>query len=193
MTNEKDFDKMKWETKMLTKDLELKDKDLELKDKDLKLKDKDLDIKDKLSRVAELTRELANSKSSLAAFNSRALIEFVEKFKIPNFNKRQRKECWVIYFKSEEGSVLFNCLKETNRLWVGIPESMAEKMVHLYSVTSDVQHGRAHNIADGAEIILEKLQSTVQQYNVLKCLAQTYSLNYKELEKYREEDNESSS
>jgi hypothetical protein len=134
-----------------------------------------------LRQVNILTNDLERSQSTLASFNPRALIEYVEHWKMTDGKNLSRKDKWIKYLSSDDGKVLFECIKSSNKLWGDSVDKVSAKVVEIYSTTSNVHHSTAHGLADGDDVIIERLANRIQEFNLSVCIASAYGISWTEL------------
>ena len=99
--------KLEKETEILNLKLEKETEILNLRlEKETEILNLRLEKEKQLNKVDSLTNDLARSQLTLAAFNHRALIEFVENWKMDNITnsvkKKSRKEKWIDYLSSDD-------------------------------------------------------------------------------------------
>lgn len=128
------------------------------------------------NKIDNLTNDFEKCQSSLISFNARALIEYVENWKMTKTNNLTRKQKWSKYLSSDDGKALFECIEGKNRMWGDTAETVAGNITAVYSVTSNQFHSTSHGIAEGNSVVLEKLESVLQEFNLSACIASVYGI-----------------
>lgn len=137
-----------------------------------------------LDKISVLTTGFQKSQTTLAAFNVRALIEFVENFKIPKLEgkKLSRQDRWAVFLKSDtQGMALYECITEANPMWKSEVE-VANKIKEIYSTSSDAVHSTAHELNAGGNVVIERLTHRLQEFNLAVCIANAYCIVWTKLD-----------
>jgi hypothetical protein len=98
-----------------------------------------------------------------------------------NVKNMSRKQKWINYLSSNDGKLLFECIKLSNKLWGDSVNKVSSKTVEIYSTTSNVHHSTSHGFADGDEIVIKRLASRIQEFNLSVCIASIYGITWTEL------------
>jgi hypothetical protein len=161
--------------------LELKLKD-EAQKLELKLKDEELKSRDNIIEITKLTAELEKTQSMLASFNPRALIEFVEGHKMKPTTSTTRKDRWEIYLDSDkDGKVLYECLKSCLPGPASSVKKAASFIGDTYASASNPYHSTSHGISIGEKIVLQKLASRIQEFQLSVCIAKEFGIIFTEV------------
>ena len=112
-----------------------------------------------------------------------SVVEYMENFVFPKTLKKfqpnwNRKEKWVAFFESPEGSELMVCISEKNRLWGKvIPQAYAERICGIVQAANDPNHASSHDINAGTDVCINKQTLGIQAFNVIICLAEKYGIS----------------
>ena len=164
---DKEILKIKSESEILKLKLDSEILKIKLENKKLKLH----------MQVNTLINDLERSQSTLTSINPRILIEYVENGKMIDSKNLSRKDKWVKYLSSDDGKILFECIKSSNKLWGDSVEKVSAKIDEIYSIRI-VLYSTARRIADEDDnVVIERLANRVLEFNLSVCIASAYGIS----------------